>query len=228
MLRSVLRGVFAFLVGLSLVIWSNQAGEILLKALGVFLVLSAVITVVYGLATNSFVDLKGMSLITMASAILFLVVGLLLFFKTAFFMEFIGFVLGVILALYGLLQLVLAVRSSKGIKERFWFFLVPCLIFIAGVIFCFFPKANISVLCIIFGACLMVLGISEILMAFKVRALSKRLRAAAQQEADQMKQNQQTIEVEAIEPEPEAEVSDIEPAEPAFDEPAEDATEADQ
>ena len=52
MIKSILRGVFVFLVGLCLVIWSSQAGEILLKALGVFLILSSVITVVYGLATN--------------------------------------------------------------------------------------------------------------------------------------------------------------------------------
>lgn len=203
MLRSILRGAFVFLVGLSLVVWSTQAGEILLKALGVFLILSAVITVVYGLATNSYVDLKGMSLISLASAVLFLVVGLLLLLKTGFFMEFIGFVLGVLLALYGLLQLVIAVRNSKGIRDRFWFFLIPCLIFVAGVVFCFFPRANISMLCIIFGACLMLLGASEIWMAIKVNALAKRLQAAAQAEADQMEQNQRNIVVEPIEPEEE-------------------------
>ncbi|MBO7561333.1 MAG: DUF308 domain-containing protein [Bacteroidales bacterium] len=211
MLRSVIRGLFVFLVGLCLVIWSTQAGEILLKALGVFLILSSVITVVYGLATNSYVDLKGMSLISIASAVLFLVVGLFLLLKTGFFMEFIGFVLGILLALYGLLQLVVSVRNSKGIKDRFWFFLVPALIFVAGIVFCFFPRYNISVLCIIFGICLMLLGASEIWMSIKVRALAKRLQAAAQAEAEQMKQNQQNIVVEAIEPdEPEYEPSEPE------------------
>ena len=211
MLRSVIIGLFVFLVGLWLVIWSTQAGEILLKALGVFLILSSVITVVYGLATNSYVDLKGMSLISIASAVLFLVVGLFLLLKTSFFMEFIGFVLGILLALYGLLQLVVSVRNSKGIKDRFWFFLVPALIFVAGIVFCFFPRYNISVLCIIFGICLMLLGASEIWMSIKVRALAKRLQAAAQAEAEQMKQNQQNIVVEAIEPdEPEYEPSEPE------------------
>ena len=198
MIKSILRGVFVFLVGLCLVIWSSQAGEILLKALGVFLILSSVITVVYGLATNSYMDLKGMSLISIASAVLFLVVGLFLLLKTGFFMEFIGFVLGILLAIYGLLQLVVAVRNSKGIKDRFWFFLVPALIFVAGIVFCFFPRYNISVLCI------MLLGASEIWMAFKVKALAKRLQAAAQEDADRMRENQNIV-VEAIEPEDEPE-----------------------
>lgn len=204
MIKSILRGVFVFLVGLCLVIWSSQAGEILLKALGVFLILSSVITVVYGLATNSYMDLKGMSLISIASAVLFLVVGLFLLLKTGFFMEFIGFVLGILLAIYGLLQLVVAVRNSKGIKDRFWFFLVPALIFVAGIVFCFFPRYNISVLCIVFGICLMLLGASEIWMAFKVKALAKRLQAAAQEDADRMRENQNIV-VEAIEPEDEPE-----------------------
>ena len=130
MLKSILRGLLVFLVGLCLVVWSNQAGVVLLKALGIFMILSAVVTVVYGLATNSFQDFKGMSIITIASALLFTIVGLMLLLKTDFFMQFIGFVLGFLLALYGLLQLILAVRSSKGIRERFWFFLVPCLIFV--------------------------------------------------------------------------------------------------
>ena len=212
MIKSILRGVFVFLVGLCLVIWSSQAGEILLKALGVFLILSSVITVVYGLATNSYMDLKGMSLISIASAVLFLVVGLFLLLKTGFFMEFIGFVLGILLAIYGLLQLVVAVRNSKGIKDRFWFFLVPALIFVAGIVFCFFPRYNISVLCIVFGICLMLLGASEIWMAFKVKALAKRLQAAAQEDADRMRENQNIV-VEAFEPnEPEAESSEPEQA----------------
>ena len=174
------------------------------------MILSAVVTVVYGLATNSFQDFKGMSIITIASALLFTIVGLMLLLKTDFFMQFIGFVLGFLLALYGLLQLVLAVRSSKGIRERFWFFLVLCLIFVVGIVFCFYPKENISVLCIIFGICLMLLGLSEMFMAYKVHQLAKRLRAAAQQEAEQMRQNQQTIVVEPIEP-------DQEPAQTEFD-----------
>ena len=201
MVRSILRGVFVFLVGLCLVIWSNQAGEILLKALGVFMILSAVIIVVYGLSTNSYMDLKGMSLISISSAVLFLIVGLLLLIKTGFFMEFIGLVLGILLVLYGLLQLYVSVRNSKGIQGRFWFFLVPALVLVGGIVFCFFPKYNIYVLCIVFGICLMLLGASEVWMSFKVRALAKRLRTAAQQEAEQMGQNQQTIVVEAIEPE---------------------------
>lgn len=210
MLKSILRGLLVFLVGLCLVVWSNQAGVVLLKALGIFMILSAVVTVVYGLATNSFQDFKGMSIITIASALLFTVVGSMLLLKTDFFMQFIGFVLGFLLALYGLLQLILAVRSSKGIRERFWFFLVPCLIFVVGIVFCFYPKENISVLCIIFGICLMLLGLSEMFMAYKVHQLAKRLRAAAQQEAEQMRQNQQTIVVEPIEP-------DQEPAQTEFD-----------
>ncbi|MBQ2492763.1 MAG: hypothetical protein II527_05475, partial [Bacteroidales bacterium] len=71
MLKSILRGLLVFLVGLCLVVWSNQAGVVLLKALGIFMILSAVVTVVYGLATNSFQDFKGMSIITIASALLF-------------------------------------------------------------------------------------------------------------------------------------------------------------
>ena len=118
--------------------------------------------------------------------------------------QHIGFVLGILLAIYGLLQLVVAVRNSKGIKDRFWFFLVPALIFVAGIVFCFFPRYNISVLCIVFGICLMLLGASEIWMAFKVKALAKRLQAAAQEDADRMRENQNIV-VEAIEPEDEPE-----------------------
>ena len=114
MLKSILRGLLVFLVGLCLVVWSNQAGVVLLKALGIFMILSAVVTVVYGLATNSFQDFKGMSIITIASALLFTIVGLMLLLKTDFFMQFIGFVLGFLLALYGLLQLILAGISDDG------------------------------------------------------------------------------------------------------------------
>ena len=43
MLKSILRGLLVFLVGLCLVVWSNQAGVVLLKALGIFMILSAFI-----------------------------------------------------------------------------------------------------------------------------------------------------------------------------------------
>ena len=50
----------------------------------------------------------------------------------------------------------------------------------------------------------MLLGASEIWMAFKVKALAKRLQAAAQEDADRMRENQNIV-VEAIEPEDEPE-----------------------
>ena len=200
MFRNIFRGVFVFLVGLCLVVWPEAASEILVKALGIILILSGVITIVYGLSTNTFQNLKGMSMITLASAVLFIIAGAVLLAKTGFFIGFIGFVFGVILALYGLLQIIHTYNIAKGIRERFWLYLVPALIFVVGVAMCFFPRENIKLLCIIFGICLMLLGAVELIMVFKFRAVAKRMQQAAQEDADRMRENQNIV-VEAIEPE---------------------------
>ena len=210
MFRNIIRGIFVFLVGLCLVVWPESASEILIKVLGVLLILSGVITVVYGLATNTFQNLKGMSLITLASAVLFIIAGAVLLARTSFFIELIGFVFGVILALYGLLQIIHTYNIAKGIRGRFWLYLVPAIIFALGIAMCFFPRENIKLLCIIFGISLMILGAVELVLVFKFRAVAKRMQQAAQEDADRMRENQNIV-VEAIEPEEEPEAPAKEP-----------------
>ena len=202
MFRNIIRGVFVFLVGLCLVVWPEAASEILVKVLGVLLILSGVITVVYGLATNTFQNLKGMSLITLGSALLFIIAGAVLLAKTSFFIGLIGFVFGVILAMYGFLQIIHTYNIAKGIRGRFWLYLVPAIIFAVGIAMCFFPRENIKILCIVFGICLMLLGAVELVLVFKFRAVAKRMQQAAQEDADRMRENQNIV-VEAIEPEEE-------------------------
>lgn len=200
MFRNIIRGVFVFLVGLCLVVWPEAASSILIKALGIILILSGIITVVYGLATNTFQNLKGMSLITLGSAVLFIIAGAVLLAKTGFFIELIGFVFGVILALYGLLQIFHTYNIAKGIRGRFWLYLVPAIIFAVGIAMCFFPRENIKLLCIVFGISLMILGAVELVLVFKFRAVAKRMQQAAQEDADRMRENQNIV-VEAIEDE---------------------------
>lgn len=206
MFRNILRGVFVFLVGLCLVVWPEAASSILIKALGVILILSGIITIVYGLATNTFQNLKGMSLITLGSAVLFIIAGAVLLARTGFFIELIGFVFGVILALYGLLQIIHTYNIAKGIRGRFWLYLVPAIIFAVGIAMCFFPRENIKLLCIIFGISLMILGAVELVLVFKFRAVAKRMQQAAQEDADRMRENQNIV-VEAIEPDDEPEAT---------------------
>ena len=210
MFRNIIRGVFVFLVGLCLVVWPESASEILIKVLGVLLILSGVITVVYGLATNTFQNLKGMSLITLGSAVLFIIAGAVLLAETGFFIELIGFVFGVILALYGLLQIIHTYNIAKGIRGRFWLYLVPAIIFAVGIAMCFFPRENIKLLCIIFGISLMLLGAVELVLVFKFRAVAKRMQQAAQEDADRMRENQNIV-VEAIEQEDEPDAPAEEP-----------------
>ena len=210
MFRNIIRGVFVFLVGLCLVVWPEAASEILVKVLGVLLILSGVITVVYGLATNTFQNLKGMSLITLGSALLFIIAGAVLLAKTSFFIGLIGFVFGVILAMYGFLQIIHTYNIAKGIRGRFWLYLVPAIIFAVGIAMCFFPRENIKILCIVFGICLMLLGAVELVLVFKFRAVAKRMQQAAQEDADRMRENQNIV-VEAIEPEEEPEAPAEEP-----------------
>ena len=210
MFRNIIRGVFVFLVGLCLVVWPEAASEILVKVLGVLLILSGVITVVYGLATNTFQNLKGMSLITLGSALLFIIAGAVLLAKTSFFIGLIGFVFGVILAMYGLLQIIHTYNIAKGIRDRFWLYLVPAIIFAVGIAMCFFPRENIKLLCIIFGISLMLLGAVELVLVFKFRAVAKRMQQAAQEDADRMRENQNIV-VEAIEQEDEPDAPAEEP-----------------
>ena len=160
-----------FLIGIALVVWSDRAAEFLIKILGILLILSGVISVVYGLATNSFENLRGLSIISLASVVLFLIAGIAMLVKTSVFINMIGFIFGIILAMYGLLQIIHTVRFSKGIRERFWFFLAPALIFAAGVALCFFTEQSTKLLSIIFGACLMLLGLADIMFSVKVNLM---------------------------------------------------------
>ena len=201
MFKHVLRGLVVFAIGLCLVIWSKDAGEILLKAMGISLIISAIVTLAIGLASNVFNVFKTITVVTVLSAALLIAGGVLLLVKTDAFLTRISYVLGVILALYGLLQIIHTIIISKGMTGRVWLFFVPLIIFGVGITLCIYPLQTIETICIISGVCLMLLGIVELVMDYKIYTLKQRFKAKVREEAERIRNNKQNIVVEVIEPE---------------------------
>lgn len=200
--RNSFRGIFVFVVGLCMVCWPSAMVTLAVKVIGFCLIFAGLVTIVYNLANNGFSDLKGMSLVYLVSAVLLLAAGIILLVKTSFFVRFVGIIFGIILFLYGLVQVIHTINYSKGLRGRIWLYLVPVLICALGVAICFYPEENARMLCIIFGICLMFLGITEMVLVFKARELAKRLKTASERDAQDLRNaqpNGTVIDVEAEE-----------------------------
>ncbi|MBR3303761.1 MAG: DUF308 domain-containing protein [Bacteroidales bacterium] len=204
MARSLIRGLFVIALGLFFLFWPADAVTIVLKVLGASLILGGVVNIVYALAINGLENLKGIGMITLIGSVLFIVAGWVLLAKTDFFKDFIGFIFGLILALYGALTLLFTYNHSKGIASRFWFYLIPALLVVFGVTLCLLPRESIRLVTIVFGAALIVMGLSEIVFSIKVIALNRRLKRQAAEAEQYEREKENSIIVEPIETEEES------------------------
>ncbi len=167
MFKNVLRGILFILSGLFLIIWPTAAPGLILKLLGALSVLIGLFTIVNALSNKMFSNLKGMNLVTVISAAIFILLGALLIFNTNIFINFINYLFGLILVLYGITQIVNIYRATKDSGASYSVYTLPILATVFGVLFLFDIISPIKLITILFGVALLFLGLSDLLLNVK-------------------------------------------------------------
>ena len=175
---NVIRGLLVTLVGVFLISLSESAMPFLVRLLGLAFFLPALVSLVNLYAKRkgaALISMFAMSVINIGSAVLG--IWLLLFPRT--FLEFFVIMLALILLCMSLLQIYAVVSSSMSVRKKWGLLAFPLLLTVMSMVLLFKPFAAISTVSIIIGACLVVSGLSDVvimLMAKKrsVAGLQKR------------------------------------------------------
>ena len=159
---SLLRIVFALVMGLVLVLFPAQAGNYLVITVGVLFLVPALISIVAYFTESR--EMRSFFPILSVGSLLF---GLWLIIMPEFFADLLTYVLGFILAMGGVQQIASLLSARKWMTVPAGFYVVPSLILLAGLFALFNPLGVLSTIFVVIGASCLVYACSELLNWFK-------------------------------------------------------------
>ncbi|MBP3269719.1 MAG: DUF308 domain-containing protein [Bacteroidales bacterium] len=160
---SITRAAAAIGIGLVMAFGGNAPTNVV-KIIAILLVLAGVASLIYGLIKSKE---NGVYHVLMVNAGLDIVLGLLLFFNPQWIAGAIVYAIGVILILFGGLQL-LALAGAMSLLGAGFSSLILSICAVVGGAFLLFNPFTINVMSIIAGCLLLVYGVSEIISMFKM------------------------------------------------------------
>ena len=166
-------GVFsslcALVIGILLVVWPGEAVMYLVITIGVLFLLPGLMGLISAIANRGE---KGVAtpVISLGSALL----GLWLIIMPGFFISILMYVLGALLVLAGLNQLagLVALRKTASLSPAV--FIIPVLVFIAGLVVLVNPFAAASVPFVILGASAIVYSLTDLFRVIRLRMSMKK------------------------------------------------------
>lgn len=162
---SLIRILFAIVIGLVLVIWPNTAASYIVLTLGVAFLIPGIISLFsYFGRKKSEESASPHFPIEGIGSLLF---GLWLIIMPEFFADVLMFLLGFILIMGGVQQIASLSMARRWMPVPGAFYLIPSLILIAGVIALFNPTGVRNTAFIIIGISSLVYSLSELINWFK-------------------------------------------------------------
>ncbi|WP_321331160.1 DUF308 domain-containing protein [uncultured Bacteroides sp.] len=157
---SLIRIVFALIIGLVLIIWPDAAADYIVITVGIlFIIPGAIVTIGY-FARKSVPETSRRFPIEGVGSFL---LGLWLVIMPGFFANVLMFLLGFILIVGGIQQITSLVIARQWITVSASFYIIPILILLAGISVLFYPTQTRNTAFIIIGITSLVYAFSELL-----------------------------------------------------------------
>lgn len=160
---SLVRALGAIGVGLVL-IFGNNAPTTVVKIIAGLLVVAGLVSLVYGVRKNKE---QGMYQVLVINACLDILLGLLLFFNPQWIAGIIIYLIGIVLILFGALQLI-ALAGTMTMLGAGFSSLILSVCAIVGGAFLLFNPLTIKVMSVIAGFFMLLYGVSEIVSTYKI------------------------------------------------------------
>ena len=162
---SLIRILFALVIGLVLVLWPDAAANYIVITVGVAFLLPGVISLISYFGQKKPTD--GMPLRFPVEGIGSFLFGLWLIVIPDFFADVLMFLLGFILMMGGVHQIASLSMARRWMSVPGVYYLVPSLILIAGIVALFNPTGVRNTAFIIIGISSLIYSLSELINWFK-------------------------------------------------------------
>lgn len=164
-LSGPMRAVVAIAVGVVMMIYNEQAMNIVVKIIAALLFASGIVSLAVGLKKKNDSTSKLMNF----NAVVDIVIAVLLFIFNGFVANLIIYLIGIVLAGFGLFQIIALLGANRVTKVGGWAFLMPVLVTGAGIFLLFTPEFVKSSISLIAGVSLLIYGVSELLSSWKMK-----------------------------------------------------------
>ena len=163
-LNGPLRALIAIAIGVVMVVYSEDAMNIVVKIIAALIFASGIVSLAVGLKKKDDSTSKLMNF----NAIVDIVIAALLFMFNGFVAKLIIYLIGFVLLGFGIFQIIALVSANRVLKVGTWSFVMPSLVAISGGFLLFNPFA-LNVMTIIAGSALLVYGVSELMSSWKMK-----------------------------------------------------------
>ena len=165
---SIVRAVAAIGIGLVMVFGSN-APTTVVKIIAAMLMIAGVVSLIYGLIKSKE---NGMYRLLLVNAAMDIILGILLFINPQWVANFIVYAIGVVLILFGALQLIVLSGTISLVGGSFSTLILSALAIVGGA-FLLFNPFTLNVMSIIAGCFMIIYGVSELFSTWKVSRARK-------------------------------------------------------
>lgn len=164
---SILRSLFAVVLGLILVLWPEVAITYLVITIGICFMIPGVFTLLHHF-TRKKVEGEPSPMFPLegAGSILF---GACLVAMPGLFVNILMYLLGAILVVAGGQQVASLIAARKWNRVPWGFYIIPILILITGIMILAYPFGAAANTFVIFGVACLIYGLSELINWYKFR-----------------------------------------------------------
>jgi uncharacterized membrane protein HdeD (DUF308 family) len=160
-------GVISLLAGLAVLVWPDRTLIVVAVLFGIQLIVAGIFRFVAAFATD---DLTGGTRALLAVlGVLSLVIGLYAVRHVYVTLLALALLLGIFWIINGTTELFMAL-SHRGMPNRGWTGFLGVISIIAGIIVLAYPGISLLTLAIVLSVWLLVLGVMEIALAFRLRS----------------------------------------------------------
>lgn len=189
----IIRSIIALLLGLSLVIWPGVAVDAFVRILG------AVMILVGGVALGiNFLGKERLGFLFASTGIIAVVFGIVLLAFPDFFVNLLSYLFCILMLFFSIGEIATLLSAGKYTKVKFGFYIIPILIFLAGIFLIVRPMDAAKAVFIFFGISMIFYAVFEFVLAVKFSKVFK----MAEQEAAVEAAKAEATDVEVIESKP--------------------------
>lgn len=189
----IIRSIIALLLGLSLVIWPGVAVDAFVRILG------AVMILVGGVALGiNFLGKERLGFLFASTGIIAVVFGIVLLAFPDFFVNLLSYLFGILMLFFSIGEIATLLSAGKYTKVKFGFYIIPILIFLAGIFLIVRPMDAAKAVFIFFGISMIFYAVFEFVLAVKFSKVFK----MAEKEAAVEAAKAEATDVEVIESKP--------------------------
>ena len=189
------RALIAIAAGVLMIVYNEQAMNLVVKIIAAFLLASGFVSLAVGLKKKNDSTSKLMNF----NAVVDILIAAFLFLFNGFVANLIIYLIGFVLLGFGIFQLVALISANKVAKVGLWSFGFPVLVIGSGAFLLFNPEFTKASISMVAGIALLIYGVSELLSSWKMKKAIDEYEISRMPQEQPSQQTQDSVPVKDVE-----------------------------